>query len=104
MPSGHFEFAVVSVPDREVYAAPALAVPSFVSRVLEALVWGESTWGGGLWIGSFESDCLERVLHFISDGSFPQRNHRHALTNGEKRQLRDAMILCAHVRAAETFS
>jgi hypothetical protein len=92
-----FEFAVVSVTDREVSGSAALHAPLSVSREPETLVWGETPWRDGLWSGSAEADCFDRVLHVIAGGSFPHR--RNLLTNGERRQLRDAMIFCAHVRA-----
>jgi len=94
-----FELAVVSVTDREVSASAALTAPLSVRRVPEALVWGESNWGDALWAGSADADCLERVLDIIGDGSFPSPNRRNNLTNGQRRQLRDAMIFCAHVKA-----
>ncbi len=97
--SSNFEFAVVSVTDRELGASIDLAAPSSVGRVLETGVWGESVWGGALWGGSSEGECLEKALVIIGDGSFPPSNRRETLTDGQRRQLRDAMIFCAHVRA-----
>jgi len=99
VPSTDFEFAVVSVTDREVGTSTDLAASSSVSRVLETGVWGESVWGGALWGGPSESECLEKVLAMIGDGSFPQFNRREILTDGQRRQLRDAMIFCAHIQA-----
>ena len=99
VPSGDFEFAVVSVTDRELGASTDLAASSSVTRVPETGVWGESVWGGSLWGGPNESDCLEKALVIIGDGSFPQSNRRETLTDGQRRQLRDAMIFCAHIRA-----
>ena len=99
VPSADFEFAVVSVTDRELGASTDLA-PSFsVRRVPETGVWGESAWGGAVWGGPSESECLEKALVIIGDGSFPQSNRRGTLTDGQRRQLRDAMIFCAHIRA-----
>jgi hypothetical protein len=99
VPSGDFEFAVVSVTDREVEASTGLVAPSSVNRVPETAVWGESIWDDAVWGGPSEGDCLERALVIIGDGSFPPPNRRDTLTDGERRQLRDAMIFCAHVRA-----
>jgi hypothetical protein len=67
--------------------------------VPETAVWGESVWDGAVWGGPSEGNCLEKALVIIGDGSFPPPNRRDTLTDGERRQLRDAMIFCAHVRA-----
>jgi hypothetical protein len=40
---------------------------------------------------------LESILRIISNGSFPPEGQRVALTNGQQRQLRDAMAFDAHV-------
>ena len=99
VPSADFEFAVVSVTDRELEASTDLAAASSVSRVPETGVWGESVWGGVVWGEPSERECLERALVIVGDGSFPQSNRSGTLTNGQRRQLRDAMIFCAHIRA-----
>jgi hypothetical protein len=44
------------------------------------------------------ADVLERALAIISNGSFPPPGNRNALSDGQRRQLRDAMIFEAHVR------
>lgn len=98
VPAERFEFAVVSVTDREMDGASQLATPTDAPRIPETMVWGESPWGSALWGDSKSSDCLERTLTVISEGSFPLAHQRAALTNGQRRQLRDAMIFCAHVR------
>lgn len=95
---GQFEFAVTSVTDREVEASLGLAAHAGTPRIRETLVWGESRWGGGLWGGQAGTDCLESTLAVIGGGSFPPPNKRATLTDGQRRQLRDAMIFCAHVR------
>ena len=99
VPSDGFEFGVVSVTDRELRASVALVPPSSVSRVPETLVLGESVLGGAVLGGPGDGDCLERVLRIVGDGSFPSLGQRELLTEGQRHQLRDAMILCAHVRA-----
>lgn len=99
VPSSDFEFAVVSVTDRELGASTNLAASSSVSRVPETGVWGESVWGVAVWGRPCEGECLEQALVIIGDGSFPSSNCRETLTDGQRRQLRDAMIFCAHIRA-----
>ena len=93
-----FEFGVVSVTERELETAPALSAPERIDRIVESMVWGEGVWGGGLWGGPSDSHCLETVLGIVSDGGFPRPNQRMELSDGQRRQLRDAIIFCAHVR------
>ncbi len=99
VPADRFEFGVVSVTERELQASPDLVPAASVNRVPETAVWGESVWGGAVLGGERDDECLEEVLIIIGDGSFPRPDRRAALTDGQRRQLRDAMILCAHVRA-----
>jgi hypothetical protein len=93
--------------------------PTVDSAVLETGVWGESMWGSSVWggppvfetatigesrlgmaaLGGGESRTgLEAILVIISNGSFPKPGNRNGLSNGQRRQLRDAMILEAHAR------
>jgi hypothetical protein len=44
------------------------------------------------------ADLFEAALRIISNGSFPRPGHRETLPDGERRQLRDAMIFVAHAR------
>jgi len=86
--------------------------------VRETAVWNEARWGEAVWgqpvyetlvlgesrlgmsaLGSDESpSCFEEILRIISNGSFPKAGQRDDLSAGERRQLRDAMILEAHSR------
>jgi hypothetical protein len=88
--------------------------------VQETGVWNESLWGEAVWgpsppvyetltldesrlgmavLGGDESPSrFEAILAIIGDGSFPRRGEREELTDGQRRQLRDAMILEAHTR------
>lgn len=98
VPYGEFAFAIVSVTDREVTGTRfevSLSLKS-LSRVTESGVWGESKWGRFRW--ARRDGCLERALVIIGDGSFPKLGQRDELTDGQRHQLRDAMIFCAHVR------
>jgi hypothetical protein len=110
------EFSLVTVTERErPGSAAALQVKS---TLLETMVWDESDWDSCTWGGPIpettvigewplgqavlgaegEKDLLESVLQVISNGSFPKVGDRDNLTAGQRRQLRDAMILEAHVR------
>lgn len=114
------EFAHVSVSDREMDGfRPRIAA----AEILETAVWDESTWGEAVWGGSgteilevwvlgesqlgravlgdqSDADRLERLLSLVSRGTFPASGSRDDLSNGHRRQLRDAMILAAHIREA----
>lgn len=86
------------------------------STTPETAVWGESRWGEAVWGGSEllvldetpldtgvlggpgDGPRLEAILGVIASGSFPPRGERDHLSDPQKRQLRDAMILEAHAR------
>lgn len=109
------EIVVVSVTEREIRGTN-IKLP-FV-QILETGVWDESEWGSSVWGGSLNetfvlgesqlgnavlgsdkiADLLEELLKVITNGSFPKRGNRDSLTPGQKRILRDAMILEAHCR------
>ena len=91
-----FEVARVTVTDREVEDTPCQVHLTDLGEVAETAVWGESRWGEAVW-GLGESS-FERILQIISNGSFPRR--RDSLADGERRQLRDAVIFEAHIREA----
>jgi hypothetical protein len=96
------------------------SLPSDDAVVSETGVWNESRWGEFVWGPSppvYETLTLgesrlgmavlggddapsrfEAILAIIGDGSFPKRGERDKLTDGQRRQLRDAMILEAHAR------
>jgi hypothetical protein len=91
-----FEFARVTVTDREVEGTSYEVTLIGMGEVAENAVWGESRWGEAVWV--YRESSLERILQIISNGSFPQC--RDNLAAGQRRQLRDAMIFEAHVREA----
>jgi hypothetical protein len=68
-----------------------------VSLVPELGVWDESSWDDSRWADESSSDRLESILAVVSNSSFPK--NRRQLTKGQSHQLRDAMILEAHVAA-----
>jgi hypothetical protein len=68
------------------------------SPILETLVLGESELGYAVLGSEEEPDLLEHILKIISNDSFPRPGSRDDLLPGPRRQLRDAMILLAHVR------
>ncbi len=92
---GLFEFAIVSVTDREMGGS---ATQVNISNIPETMVWDESPFDESVWGDSESASCLELCLKIISGGNFPSPDKRDKLTRGRLRQYRDAMIFCAHVR------
>lgn len=64
----------------------------------ELWVMGESVMGMATLASEGERDLFEATLVAITNGSFPSRENRSTLTQGQRNQLRDAMIFCKHVR------
>ena len=93
-----FEISVVSVTEREVENSPYEVHLKNLGTVLETVVWGESRWGKAVWGSDESANRLEMILGIISNGSFPAKRARAVLSEGQRHQLRDAMILEAHVR------
>jgi len=109
------EIVVVSVTNREL-ENHNLSVE--LKKIDETAIWDESRWGQAKWgpviyetavvgesrigesvVGNNKDvDVFERLLEIISSGSFPKPGNRSNLKDGERRQLRDAMILTAHIR------
>lgn len=92
---GLFEFAIVSVTDREIGGS---ATQVNISNIPETMVWNESRFDEAVWGDSESDSCLEFCLKIISGGSFPLLGKRDKLTRGARRQFRDAIIFCSHVR------
>ncbi|RYZ74555.1 MAG: hypothetical protein EOP09_00205 [Proteobacteria bacterium] len=109
------EYAIVTVTERE--ASDGYFQVSF-GKVTEQVVWGESPWGssrwsgeaklseaavlhegvlGGMRLGNSPVVDIEFILTVIGNGSFPKIGKRGSLTAGQINQLRDAMILEAHI-------
>jgi hypothetical protein len=91
-------FAVVSVTEHELQEHPlAVTLHGLGETISELGVWNESLWGAAVWANEESAKLLDGILTVISDGSFPK--DRATLSHGQRRQLRDAMILEAHTRA-----
>lgn|SRR5262245_55918830 len=93
-------FAVVqtTVTDRELESSGVYSALADGDRLYEPFVLGESRLGLAVLGSDSDATTFERLLHIISNGSFPARDRRSNLSPGERRQLRDAMILSAHLR------
>ena len=92
-----YEVQVVTVTAREVEGTTFEVGLRGMRKVPELAHWGESRWDQAIWGGPNTKGVVETALDIIASGSFP--TNRAALTVGQKHQLRDAMILEAHVRS-----
>ena len=94
--SRNFDFAAVSVTERETEGSTLQVQLVRLTQVPETFFLGESDLGKAD-VGCDDSaSILESILAIISNGSFPK--NKEILSAGERRQLRDAMIFEAHVR------
>jgi hypothetical protein len=89
-----FELGRVSVTDREVEGTQFEVRIEGVSQVLESAVVGESRSGQAVW--SSRESPFEEILQIIVGAAFPAE--RSNLSRTKRHDLRDAMILEAHVR------
>ena len=64
----------------------------------EVFVIGESPLGEAVLGDDDAPDRMEVILKLVARGTFPRSGQREQLTDGQHRQLRDAMILEAHTR------
>ncbi len=92
------EVAVVSVTKREAEGTSFAVELGDSETVTETLVWDESRWHEGLWASTADAERVEHILDIIGAGSFPPPGNRNHLSSTERRQLRDAMIIAAHIR------
>ena len=93
-----FDSCIVSATKRETEGSSLESMAAGHETIPEVMVWDESRWDEGSWVGEESGACFERALAIISGGAFPRPERRTELTHGQKRQLRDAMIFCTHVR------
>lgn len=92
-------FAAVSVTVRETRGTSFEIKLSDLTTVPETGVFDESEWDGAVFAeDKGPGPDLEELLRIISSGSFPPPGKRDSLTEGQRHQLRDAMILQAHAR------
>lgn len=104
------QIALVTTTDREARGTSFKVVFEGIDRVSEPGLWGEGGWGTSMWGGgpvvdyrdengnAVKGHPFEAILTVVSNCSFPPRGKRDKLTVGQRQQLRDAMILCAHVQ------
>ena len=112
------ETAVVSVTGREIENYKLSVELKNFKEIKETVVWDESKWGQTKWgpviyetavvgesrlgecvVGSDKNvNVFEKLLEIISSGSFPKPGKRGNLNKGERKQLRDVMILADHIK------
>ena len=93
-----YDVAHTTVTDRELGTSGIVPASANRARIYEPLVLDESPLGSAVLASDSEAATFERLLQIISDGSFPVAGQRDNLSPGHRRQLRDAMILCSHIR------
>lgn len=90
------EFAVVSVTRREVDGTSFVVYVEPLGGIHETAVFGQAKFGSSVFGSRRSHKFLEKILSIISSGSFPES--RDNLSVGQVHQLRDALILEAHLR------
>jgi hypothetical protein len=93
-----FDVAQTTVTGRELESSGIRSALAQDGPLYEPFVLGESRLGFAVLGSESVADTFERVLRIVSNGSFPARDRRSNLSQGERRQLRDAMILTTHIR------
>ena len=93
-----FQVAHTTVTDRELSGSGVTAVDGRRAALYETGVVGESIVGLFVVGSKAEAVNFEELLEIISCGSFPRGEKRKNLTEGQRRQVRDAMIFCTHAR------
>jgi hypothetical protein len=91
-----WDVAVVTVTARELHNTSFEVSLTDLHEVPETLVLDESRLDQGVLASAQVANQLQEILDVISGGTFPR--DRSTLTSGHRRQLRDAMILEAHLR------
>lgn len=90
------DVAVVTVTEREVEGTPFVVHLRSLQAINETGVYGEARYGSAVYASQAPARSLDEILRIVSNGSFP--SSRANLSDGQRRQLRDALILEAHVR------
>jgi hypothetical protein len=85
-----FTVVQTTVTDRELESSGVHSALPDGGRLYEPFVLGESRFGFAVLGSESVATTFEKLLHVISNGSFPARDRRSNLAPGERRQLRDA--------------
>ncbi len=90
------DVAVVSVTEREVEGTPFEVDLRRLGTVNETGVYGEARYGRAVYASQASAQSIDNILKVVSNGSFP--SSRADLSDGQRRQFRDALIFESHVR------
>ncbi len=90
-----FETFVTSVTNRELL--PSDIRPLVDGEILELGVFDESSYGAAVLGRDEDAENFEKLLSILSNNAFPKSGERAILSNGQKRQLRDALIYASHL-------
>jgi hypothetical protein len=97
-----FDVQITSITAREIGSKrePELSLLAGITEpeIAETAVMDESQWDVAVFGSDADADLFEKTLVAITNGSFHKRGARGHLTAPQRRQMRDAMIFCAHVR------
>ena len=92
------DVSFVSVSAREAADSSFAAIVNSEGSIPEAGIYGESQFDSAIFASDADSACVEQVLKIISSGAFPLPGARDELPEGQRHQLRDALIFCGCVR------
>lgn len=93
-----FDIVHTTVTDRELDGSGIAPVADRKAEIVETLVLGESVIGASMLGSDSDATTFEFLLKVISNGAFPAMGKRENLSAGQRRQMRDAMIFCTHIR------
>lgn len=96
--SAGYTLGVISTTLRELDGTDLIEAARKLTQTPEIAMFGESFWDAVLGDVEHASD-FDEILHVITSGSFPPPNGRDNLTPPQRNQLRDALILEAHIRS-----
>jgi hypothetical protein len=94
----NFDFAVVSVTVAETQSTSFVATLKPLGEVDQNVAFGAGVYGAHTYGGTPDKECLRKALEVISNGAFADPEPSDKLTDGERSQQHDAIILCTHVR------
>jgi hypothetical protein len=92
------DVATTTVTTRELAGSDWHSESLTLRQLAETWVLGESPLGTAVLGSEEQAAFFENALRVLTNGSFPRRGQRGALTASQRRQMRDAMAFCTHVR------
>lgn len=92
------DVAVTTVTTRELQGSEWHSEALTLHQLTETWVMDESPLGAAVLGGDGDVLCFEGALRVITNGSFPKPDGPGNLSDVQRRQMRDAMIFCTHLR------